>query len=197
MQCRCCAVEQLQRGLHRYAVCCFAVCGTPHGQHTQHQHHQHRGCCVALLVICGRFQTVTEHFFDMGHTHRELVQRFTVVAATLSSASLPQTPAAFAARNEQHVGPQRGRLTTSVELDQGAWHWHLWLAAWVSPCLAGAPSVAELDVCNCWTLVSRAAFTEHVPPSVESQLVAPLEFKIDVTSPRRRRIVAEANGQCR
>ena len=113
----------------------------------------------------------------------KLDQRFSVVATKLSSASVLQTPAAFAAHIEQHVRFQSGRLTTSVELNQGAWNWQGWLAA-LGVAMSGlTPSVAAPDVCHCWRFVRRADLREYVPPSVENQLVVPLEFQSDVMSP--------------
>ena len=138
---------------------------------------------LAFLVGSGRFQTVTNNFFEVGHTHMKLDQRFSVVATKLSSASVLQTPAAFVAHIEQHVRFQSGRLTTSVELNQGAWNWQGWLAALGVTMSGLTPSVAEPDACHCWRFVRRADLKEYVSPTVESQLVVPPEFRTDVTSP--------------
>ncbi len=150
---------------------------------TREQQNQHVALFLAFLVASGVFQTVTNNFFLVGHTHMKLDQRFSVAATKLASAPVLQTPTAFATHIEQHVRFQRGRLTTSMELNKGAWNWQEWLKPLGVKMSGLTPSVNEPDVCHCWRFVRRADLKEYVSPTVESQLVVPLEFSSDVTSP--------------
>ena len=88
---------------------------------TREQKNQFTVMFLAFLVASDRFQTVTNNFFRVGHTHMKLDQRFSVVATRLKAAQVLQTPGAFVTHMRDSV--TWGNRTTNVELNAGAWDW--------------------------------------------------------------------------
>ncbi len=148
---------------------------------TREQKNQNVVAFLAWLVASGKFETVTNNFFRVGHTHMKLDQRFSVVAKALSAAQVLQTPQAFAAHVEQTV--RYGRLCTDVEINTGAWNWQKWLRGLGVRLTGLAPTTRAPDVCHCWRFVRRRDLARHVSPGVEDLLVVPQEFASDPVTP--------------
>ena len=85
------------------------------------QKNQHAVTFLAWLVASGRFQTITNNFFRVGHTHMKLDQRFSVVGSVLASTHLLQTPDEFATHIREHV--RHTHISTHIEVTSGAWDW--------------------------------------------------------------------------
>ena len=60
------------------------------------QKNQYALSFLAFLVAAGRFNTVTNNVFRVGHTHMKLDQRFSVVGSALSAAQTLEAPDDFA-----------------------------------------------------------------------------------------------------
>ena len=145
------------------------------------QKNQHVAMFLATLVAGGRFATVTNNFFRVGHTHMKLDQRFSVVASKLSAAPVLQTPAVFAAHIEQTV--RSDRLTTCVEQNTGAWDWQAWLEPLGVKLSGLTPSAYEPDVCHCWRFVRRGDLHHYVSKDTEDRLVVPPDLAAEARSP--------------
>jgi hypothetical protein len=76
----------------------------------------------AWLVAAGKARTVTTDYFQVGHTHGLVDQRFSIVASKLSSAAVLETPADFITRIQDTVVPT-GFRSLHVEQVDAVYDW--------------------------------------------------------------------------
>ncbi|CAE7258071.1 unnamed protein product [Symbiodinium sp. CCMP2456] len=125
------------------------------------QRNQHTVLAFADLVCRGIFESVTQNYFQVGHSHNECDQRFVAVASCLSSCRTLQTPEEFARCIREKCRASRNRHM-EVEVVDG---WH----DWQSRMKAAKASVSGLaiqskgqDVCHSFRFLRRSAL-KNIP----------------------------------
>ena len=144
------------------------------------QKNQHTVAFLAWLVASGRFQTVTNNFFRVGHTHMKLDQRFSVVGSALASTQTLETPHDFAGRIKQQV--RHPHILTHVEVTSGAWDWQRWFCSLGLAVSGLTPAPSNPEVCHCWKFVRRGDLRQYIKQDVMDLLVVPEEFMSEPSS---------------
>ena len=107
------------------------------------------------LVATGRFASCSNSFFEVGHTHNVVDQRFSSVTRLLRRCQSLQTPGAFAAEIQQKLQPTCNREVV-VEQLPGAHAWHEFFDH-LGVGVSGLTSTAVQPHANhCWRVVRRA-----------------------------------------
>ena len=128
---------------------------------TREQKNQFTMLFAAYLVASEKFQSVSNNFFRVGHTHMKLDQRFSVAASRLNATQVLQTPGAFLTHLRDTM--TWGNRITNVELNPGAWNWKKFLEP-LNINISGLASTGlEPDVCHSWRFVRRQDLHQHVP----------------------------------
>lgn len=86
--------------------------------------HKNQGLLVycAWLVASGKFVSCSDDFFEVGHTHNGVDQRFSTICKLLSRMATIETPSAFMDAVRSRLPPQGGR-EVHVEILAGTHDW--------------------------------------------------------------------------
>lgn len=108
----------------------------------------------AFLVCTNKFESVTNDFFEVGHTHNVCDQRFSVLAPRLSRSPVLECPEEFADVIRNQVEPTSGRELL-VEIIEGAHNWNAHFEN-VNVSIAGLTTTQkESQVNHSWRIVRR------------------------------------------
>lgn len=108
----------------------------------------------AFLVCTNKFESVTNDFFEVGHTHNVCDQRFSVLAPRLSRSPVLECPEEFADVIRNQVEPTGGRELL-VEIIEGAHNWNAYFEN-MNVSIAGLTTTQkERQVNHSWRIVRR------------------------------------------
>ena len=98
--------------------------------HADNTAREQRNSCLitfgSILISTKRFKTVTYSFYMVGHTHKRLDQRFSVLAGRLKSAETLQSPQEFKRFIERHYQAARGYILIVEILALPSDDWLCW-----------------------------------------------------------------------
>jgi len=112
-------------------------------------------------VVTGKADSISNHFFTVGHTHNLVDQRFSILGTSLSNSPVLETPTDFLRVIKQHLKPGRHRTLVHTEVLDGIYNWkQFWEPLGIS--IAGvAPTHWDPIVNHVWRVVRRGDLVQY------------------------------------